>query len=64
MVVYNRIIRPIFLKHEGDVNKVLSSATDKLGELAGGGEYNVILFMNTNKFLYHFKLCEGSVGKF
>jgi hypothetical protein len=41
MVVYNRIIRPIFLKHEGDVSKVLTSATDKLGELAGGGEYNI-----------------------
>ncbi|CAB3369656.1 Hypothetical predicted protein [Cloeon dipterum] len=37
LMVYSRIIRPVFLRHESDVDKVLSSATDKLGELAGNG---------------------------
>ncbi|XP_059487221.1 receptor expression-enhancing protein 5 [Neocloeon triangulifer] len=35
LVVYKRIIRPVFLKHEEDVNNVLSTATQKLTELAG-----------------------------
>ncbi|KAF4528346.1 hypothetical protein B566_EDAN006601 [Ephemera danica] len=35
LVVYNRIIRPIFLQHQPDVDKVLSSATDRLAQLAG-----------------------------
>ncbi|MCL4129337.1 UNVERIFIED_CONTAM: hypothetical protein GTU68_001688 [Idotea baltica] len=34
-IIYTRIIRPFFMKHQTDIDSTMQKVTDKLGDLAG-----------------------------